>query len=107
MTRATRLRLALLVPLVATAALAAPPRADDAPVVPPRQGTPETVAIFDGKSLDGWVGHEKYWAVHDGVIVGKNEGKVPVSTYLLTKKNFSDFRLTGKGKTSEIESHLG
>ncbi len=106
MPRALRLCLCLLVALAATGHASPPPPAD-APVVPPRAGTSETVAIFDGKTLDGWVGHEKYWAVHDGVIVGKNDQKVPVSTYLLTKKNYSDFRLIAKVRLVESEMHSG
>ena len=50
----------------------------DAPVVPPRDGKREKVQIFNGKNLDGWIGHEQYWTVHDGVITGKNTDKVPV-----------------------------
>ena len=38
------------------------------------------------------------WSVVDGVIAGKNTEPVPVSTYLLTKRKFSDFRITAKGK---------
>lgn len=107
MPRAPRLCPALVVALAATAGHAAAPRTADAPVVPPREGASETVAIFDGATLDGWVGHEKYWAVHDGVIVGKSERKVPVSTYLLTKRSFSDFRLTAKVRLVESEMHSG
>ena len=107
MPRAQCLSLALLIALAATTGHAAPPPPAGAPVVPPREGTSESVAIFDGKTLDGWVGHEKYWAVHDGVIVGKNDKPVPVSTYLLTKKNYSDFRLTAKVKLVESEMHSG
>ena len=46
--------------------------AADAPVVPPKQGKSETIKLFNGTNLDGWEGHEKYWSVKDGVIVGKN-----------------------------------
>src|SRR4051812_37080393 len=71
-------------------------RADDkpAPVVPPRQGPSERIVLFDGKNLKGWEGHEKYWSVQDGAIVGKNDEPVKVSTYLLTDRKFTDFRLT-------------
>ncbi len=81
--------------------------AADAPVVPPREGKSETVNLFDGKTLNGWDGHVKHWSVVDGVIVGKNTEKVPVSTYLVTNKNYSDFRLTSKVKLVESEMHSG
>jgi hypothetical protein len=68
---------------------------------------PETVDLFNGKDLDGWEGDSKYWSVVDGVIVGKNTEKVPVSTYLVTKKKYSDFRLTSKVKLVTSEMHSG
>lgn len=78
-----------------------------APVVPPRQGTSETITLFNGKDLDGWEGHRNLWSVDDGVIVGKNSEPVEVSTYLLTKRTFSDFRLKGKAKLVKSEMHSG
>ncbi len=107
----TRPRFAPLRPIcfalvIGTAGTAAT-RDADAPVVPPREGKSETIALFDGKTLDGWVGHESHWSVVDGTIVGKNTAKVPVSTYLLTKKNYTDFRLTAKVKLVESEMHSG
>lgn len=78
-----------------------------APVVPPRQGTTEHIVLFDGKDLKGWAGHEKYWSVRDGAIVGKNEEPVKVSTYLLTERKFSDFRLTATVKLVTSEMHSG
>ena len=89
-------------------AMSAPAMAQTAaPVVPPLEGTSETITLFDGKSKDGWDGHEALWSVHDGVIVGKNTEPVKVSTYLLTKKSFSDFRLRATVKLVESEMHSG
>ncbi len=79
----------------------------EAPVVPPREGKREVVEIFNGKDLNGWVGHFKYWSVKDGVIIGKNTAEIPVSTYLLTEKNYTDFRLTFDFKLAESEMHSG
>ncbi len=77
----------------------------------PQQDKPksERIVLFEGKDLDGWDGNKKYWSVEDGEIVGKNSDEVPVSTYLLTKRKFSDFRLTAKVKlvTSEMHSGIG
>ena len=82
-------------------------RAADAPVVPPKTGTSETIKLFNGRNLDGWEGHEKHWSVRDGVIVGKNTEPVKVSTYLLTKRKFTDFRLVVTAKLVESEMHSG
>jgi hypothetical protein len=78
-----------------------------APVVPPREGKRETIKLFNGKNLDGWEGHEHLWSVNDGVIVGKNTDPIKVSTYLLTKRKFSDFRLVAKVKLVKSEMHSG
>ena len=79
----------------------------EAPVVPPRKGENETIQLFNGKDLDGWVGHETMWSVQDGVIVAKNTEPIKVSTYLLTKRKFSDFRLTCTVKLVQSEMHSG
>ena len=79
----------------------------DAPIIPPRIGESQTIKLFDGKNLDGWAGHFRYWSVKDGEIVGKSTAPVPVSTYLLTEKNYTDFRLTAKVKLVVSEMHSG
>ena len=79
----------------------------EAPIIPPREGKREKLALFNGKDLTGWVGHEKYWSVQDGVIVGKNAEAVPVSTYLLTERRFSDFRLVFDFVLAQSEMHSG
>src|SRR5438105_13240543 len=82
-----------------------PPK--EAPVVPPREGKSETIKLFNGKSLDGWEGYEDLWSVKDGVIVAKNSQPITVSTYLLTKRKFTDFRLVFAAKLVESEMHSG
>jgi hypothetical protein len=77
------------------------------PVVPPREGKSETMKLFDGKSLDGWEGYTDLWSVNDGVIVAKNTEPLSVSTYLVTKQKFSDFRLTFSAKLVTSEMHSG
>jgi len=81
--------------------------ADEAPVVPPKTGESETIKLFNGRNLDGWHGHEKYWSVKNGAIVGKNLQPVKVSTYLLTDRKFSDFRLLATVKLARSEMHSG
>ncbi len=79
----------------------------DAPVVPPLKGESETIQLFNGKDLAGWEGHEDLWSVQDGVIVAKNTKPIKVSTYLLTKKKFTDFRITCTVKLVQSEMHSG
>jgi hypothetical protein len=78
-----------------------------APVLPPRKGTSEVIHLFNGKNLDGWVGHKQLWSVKDGVIIAKNTRPIKVSTYLLTKRKFTDFRLVFSAKLVESEMHSG
>jgi hypothetical protein len=96
--------------VLATAIASSPARGADhpkAPEIPPRQGKSEKIELFNGKDLNGWVGHFKYWSVQDGVIVGKNTEPVNPSTYLLTERKFSDFRLTATVKLVRSEMHSG
>ena len=76
-------------------------------LVPPRAGKSEVIELFNGKNLEGWEGHEKLWSVRDGVIVARNTETIGVSTYLLTKRKFTDFRLTCAVKLVESEMHSG
>ena len=84
----------------------ADPKAET-PIVKPLEGKSETIKLFDGKTLDGWVGYEDHWSVKDGVIVAKNTEPVKFSTYLLTKEKYSDFRLTFASNLVESEMHSG
>jgi hypothetical protein len=80
----------------------------EAPIVPPLKGESKTIKLFNGKNLDGWVGHKDLWSVKDGVIVAHNEKPIPVSTYLLTKEKYDDFRLTATVKLMpQSETHSG
>jgi hypothetical protein len=98
----------LAVPLFAAlAAPAADTGKKEAPLVPPRKGKSEKLRLFDGKDLDGWNGHKDLWSVEDGEIVGKNDREIKVSTYLLTKQKFTDFRFIGKVKLVRSEMHSG
>src|SRR5262245_33021936 len=77
------------------------------PIVPPREGKSEKIELFDGKSIDDWEGNKDLWSVKEGIIIGKNKDKVPVSTYLLTKRKFTDFHLVFASKLAESEMHSG
>jgi 3-keto-disaccharide hydrolase len=97
----------LTLSLVAGLSLADTKDKKEPPVVPPRKGEREVIKLFNGKDLSGWEGHDRYWSVKDGVIIGKNTEPVPVSTYLLTKKKFTDFRLVFDFKLAKSETHSG
>lgn len=103
------LALSLAVACVALDARSQEKKADkkEAPIVAPREGKREKIELFNGKDLTGWVGHKNYWSVKDGVIIGKNTEPVKVSTYLLTERKFSDFRLVFESKLAESEMHSG
>jgi 3-keto-disaccharide hydrolase len=73
------------------------------------------VNLFNGKNFDGWEGNTgengtpRYFTIQDGVIVARNEAdNAPaVSNYLLTKKNYRNFRLVFEGKLAESPMHSG
>jgi hypothetical protein len=102
---------ASMLTLLLLAVLGRSPAADDkkqaAPQVPPRQGQSETIKLFNGKDLEGWDGDPNLWSVQDGVIVARNTKPIDVSTYLLTKRHFSDFRLLATVKLVQSEMHSG
>ncbi|MEZ6142917.1 MAG: DUF1080 domain-containing protein [Zavarzinella sp.] len=79
----------------------------EAPVVAPKKGESKTIELFDGKTTTGWIGYEELWSVQDGAIVGKNIKPLKFSTYLLTKDNYSDFRLVFSSKLVTSEMHSG
>ena len=66
--------------------------------------------LFDGKSLDGWEGKQKWFRVEDGAIVaGSLDEKIPNNEFLCTKEKYSDFelrlqvRLQGQGNNAGIQ----
>ena len=66
--------------------------------------------LFNGENFDGWEGHtDTYFSIDDGVIVAKNDqANAPkVSTYLLTKKSYRNFRLILEGKLVTSKMHSG
>lgn len=61
----------------------------------PEQKADGWVALFDGKTLDGWAVKSGFatYAVEDGAIVGTTVPKSP-NTFLCTDKMYGDFDLT-------------
>jgi hypothetical protein len=78
---------ATIASLAVLLALATAAHADSPAVVAP----PETgyVALFDGKTLDGWQGATQGYAVEEGVLVCKKQG----GGKLFTEKEYGDFSL--------------
>ena len=78
-----------------------------APIVPPLPGFSEKLSLFNGHNLDGWDFTDCFWSVRDGVIVAQSSEPVLTSTYCLTKRHFTDFRLKVAVKLSQSEMHSG
>lgn len=77
---------ALLLSTEATAQEAAPPA--KAPELK------NAVALFDGKSFDGWEGSREWFRIEEGAVVGGGtDRKIPRNEFLTTTKEFADFEL--------------
>lgn len=66
----------------------------------------EPVALFDGKTLDGWKpsAMPEYWSVQDGAIVGKSDAKKKGSI-LWTSGEYADFSLEAEFRyTGHVDS---
>lgn len=76
----------------------------------PADEEPRAVRLFNGRDFEGWEGHvDPYWSIEGAEIVGKNtaDNAPKVSTYLLTKKSYRNFRLLFEGKLVTSEMHSG
>lgn len=73
--------------LLASSALAADPASQKA------------VALFDGKTFQGWEGNLKVFRLEDGAIVGGSlQDRIPHNDFLCTTKEYGDFELRLKFK---------
>lgn len=88
------LALLVIVCLLAALPAAAPARAE------------KLLPAFDGKSLKGWQGNPAYWSASDGMIIGKLPS-AKWSTYLVTRKQYRNFRFLGSLKEVERNAHSG
>ena len=61
-------------------------------------------SLFDGKTLGGWKGNEK-WTVKDGAI--DFTGNAGRGTLLVSDGDYSDFRLTLQSRLVSEKNHLG
>ena len=66
------------------------------------------VALFDGKTFDGWEGDTaKTWRIEDAALVGGSMAeKVPHNEFLATKKAFGNFELRLKFKLTGTEGFI-
>lgn len=64
--------------------------------------------IFDGKTLEGWEGNEKFFRVEDGAIVaGTLKEKIPQNEFLCTKKKYENFELRLQVKLVPASGNAG
>jgi hypothetical protein len=83
--------------LIGTAILAA--AVSPAPPAQPGQPSKTAVAIFDGRTFDGWEGNLQHFRIQDGAIVaGTLTAKIARNEFLCTTRTYSDFELRLKVK---------
>ena len=63
------------------------------------QGATKPVALFDGKTFNGWEGDLKIFRIEDGAIVaGTLDNKIARNEFLCTTRTYGDFELRLKVK---------
>ena len=89
--------IALILALALSSATSAPPQATPPTIRVGDQVVEKgpIIPLFDGKSLRGWRGDQKFWSVADGAIVGQSTFDNPctTTTYLHQAGTFADFEL--------------
>lgn len=70
-------------------------------------GAPRSVALFDGRSLDGWRGDPALWRVDQGEIVGRIEGRLARNEFLVGNRVLRDFRLVIEVKLRTQDNNSG
>ena len=97
-------------------ALAGVPLAAQEPFIPKQSDRPEPVSgdesgfrpIFNGKTLDGWEGDQRYWRVENGVLVGEvtPETLLKSNTFIIWRGGSpadfelkADYRITSGGNS--------
>jgi Domain of Unknown Function (DUF1080) len=68
----------------------------------------KSVALFDGKTLNGWQGDSKVFRIDDGAIVGGSlKSALPHNEFLTSTKEYGDFELRLKVKLTGASSANG
>lgn len=73
------------------------------------ESTAESVSLFNGKDLSGWIGRADLWSVEDGQIVGRTVAENPLqhNTFLIyTGSEPGDFELTLQFKIESTNSGI-
>ena len=89
---------------VLPALLSPPSFADDTD-----KSSSESVSIFNGKDLTGWIGRADLWSVEDGQIVGRTVAEKPLeqnSFLIYTASEPGDFELTLQFKIENTNSGI-
>ena len=69
------------------------------PAVSDAEDAGKWVNLFDGQTLDGWNGDQKWFRVEQGsIIAGSASERIPHNQFLCTNKTYGDFELTVKAK---------
>jgi hypothetical protein len=75
-----------------------------------QEAEPTFSTLFDGKTLKGWEGNEKYFRIEkESIVAGTLEAKIPNNEFLCTEKEYSNFellievRLKGEGNNAGIQ----
>ncbi|MEM7476309.1 MAG: DUF1080 domain-containing protein [Planctomycetota bacterium] len=64
--------------------------------------------LFDGKTLKGWEGNDKYFRVEKGcVVAGTLKDKIPNNEFLCTEKKYEDFELILEAKVRGQGNNAG
>ena len=67
----------------------------------------ETVELFDGQTLDGWTGDQRFWSVEEGAIVGRTseDNAAEQNTFLMYEpRQFADFVLSFEFRVTGFNS---
>jgi hypothetical protein len=59
----------------------------------------QMVRLFDGETLEGWNGDQKWFRVENGeIIAGSAQKRIPHNQFLCTNQTYGDFELTVEAK---------
>ena len=71
---------------------------------------PGFVWLFDGQSLEGWEGNQKWFRIEDkSIVAGSLKEKIPNNEFLCSKKRYDNFelrfqvRLKGQGNNAGVQ----